>query len=831
MFEWSKNRGQGDEVPSQTPSMGRLAQIPGRGIYTEEARQQRLAFLERERGVLLREVGRTDLDPQRLFGNIENLVGAVQVPVGIAGPLVFDGMAAKGPIYLPMATTEGALVASVTRGATAISRSGGVVTRVIHQRMVRSPVFEFDSLSHAAAFVAWLAEHEAEIREQASRGSRHARLVRLEPSLLGSTVHVEFAYETGDAAGQNMSTLCTWQACKWIREQIERERTIGLRQFFIEGSLTGDKKLSLISFFKGRGTRVSAEAVLSDDTLRHVLKIEPETIMNGIHCGMVGAFLSGQIGFTINASNVVAAVFTACGQDIACVHESSLAILDLRREPGGIRFSLLMPCLVVGTIGGGTHLPQQRELLSMMGCTGRGSSARLAEIIAGFALALDLSTLAAVGTGQFAAAHESLGRKKDVQGLGLSDLSPAFFQEIMRDTLADPSLTVQEIEPRFDLKSGDSLITAVAARKLPWKLLGHFPLGVTFSRNNGVSEQVELLAKSKPTDEEVLQLSTSVARTCGGEVGELYARFGGKLGFGHCHLRELHIYRQTDPRFTAHAPRIYGLLEDPRREAYVVLMERLQNVILMDTAADPSGWQPAHIETMLLAIARIHAIWYGREPELRRLPWLDGGFCPARLQELTPLWRALGTHALHEFPEWYDEDLQRFHLGLIETIPEWAPELSAMPQTLIHNDFNPRNVGVRETASGLRGCVYDWELATIHAPQRDLAEFLAFVLPEDVDPRLVDHLVEFHRQALEEAVGRAIDPALWRHGYFLGLKDFIVNRQSLLFIAHTLRDCGFFPRLVRCSRHLHDLAAGRAGGALIRFPLAKPAGRSNLHLV
>ena len=813
MFEGSIPQVATPITPSQDSqpekSIQHLPQVPGRGVYDEEARQKRIAFIQEQTRSDLSQTGLTHLDPTRLMGNIENLIGSVEIPVGVAGPLLFKGTSVTGPIYLPLATTEGALVASATRGARAISRCGGVITHVIHQRMVRAPVFEFNSLSESARFVGWLAEHEAQIREEASKGSRHARLISIEPSLFGPMVHIEFTFETGDAAGQNMTTMCTWQACQWIQNELAKLPGLHLRQFLIEGNLTGDKKLTFRSFIKGRGTRVTAEAFIDNDTFRHILKVEPERIVKGIRLAMAGGFESGQVGFNINVSNVVAAAFTACGQDIACVLESSLASLDVREEKDGLRLSLLMPTLVVGTVGGGTHLPRQKELLSMMGCTGRGSSARLAEIIAGFCLSLDLSTMSAIASDHFAAAHDKLGRNKQVQGLGLTDLNPDFFQGIMRDTLEDPTVQVQEIEPCLDFKMGHSIITAVAAQNLGKKLIGLFPLKLTCSRENGPTEQLEVIAKCKPTDQEIIHISTSVARICGTDVGEQFKRFKDSVGFTSCHVRELAIYRQKDPRFTRHVPKVYGIHEDPSREAYVVMMEKLKDMILMDSAGDPRGWGQEHIEAVLSGIAQIHAMWYGREAELRAQPWLGPVTTAAKMQEMAPLWKALSEHAAHEFPEWYDTRYQRWNREILESLPRWWGELEDLPRTLIHNDFNPRNVALRQTEQGLIACIYDWELATLQVPQHDLAEFLAFVLTNDTAPRMIDHYVEFHRQALEQATGQSISRDQWHLGYLLSLKDLAVNRQSLYFMAHSLSECNFFPRLSFTLRYLHDMAQAK----------------------
>ncbi|MFZ5603492.1 MAG: hypothetical protein ACOY7J_13650, partial [Pseudomonadota bacterium] len=183
-----------------------LPKVPARGVYTETARQERLAFLKEQTGHDLQEVSATRLDPKALVSNIEALIGSVEIPVGVAGPLHIKGEHANGLFYAPMATSEGALVASATRGATALSRAGGVTARVLGQRMLRVPVFVLEDLSMAFFFAEWVKDHQHEIAEQTRRYSNYANLVELQTSVLGKAVHVHFVYETGDAAGQNMTT-------------------------------------------------------------------------------------------------------------------------------------------------------------------------------------------------------------------------------------------------------------------------------------------------------------------------------------------------------------------------------------------------------------------------------------------------------------------------------------------------------------------------------------------------------------------------------------------------------------------------------------------------
>ena len=784
---------------------GSLPRIPKRGVYSEAARLERLLFAREQAGASLSALQHTSLAPERLTGNVENLIGSVEVPVGLAGPLRFTGEAARGLIYAPIATTEGALVASATRGAIAISRAGGVSTRVIRQRMMRVPLFIFSDVHAAVRFARWVEDHARQLREQAQRVSGHARLTAVEPAVMGRRVDVSFCYETGDAAGQNMTTSCTWHACQWLIRQIEPLPDMRLESFLIDGAMSGDKKVTFQSFISGRGTRVTAECFLDPSVLSHVLHVTPEQALSTHERGLNGAMRAGMIGYNVNAANVVAGIFTATGQDIACVHESSLAQLHVERADGGLYASMLLPSLIVGTVGGGTHLPRQNDCLRLMDCAGPGRAARLAEIVAGYCLATDLSTMCAIGGGQFVAAHERLGRNRTVRWFVRDDLTPAFFEPGLRRVLEDETVTVRAAEPLAAAGPGSSIITELTSRRTR-KLLGLFPYRLTYGCERAPGEQaVQVMVKVKPLDQEVMLAASSLAALSGARLREVYDRHKDRLGFSGCHLREHHVYRQSDPRFVRNVPRVYQTFHDEGREAYVLVLERLTDVTLMDSADDVSGWGPAQVEAALRGVAEIHAIWYRREEELKQLPWLAAQPSASSMTSMTELWEELSRHAFEEFPELTSaEDLQA-RQDLVGSIPDWWSEIESLPRTLVHNDFNPRNVALRGRNGSSQLCAYDWELATLHLPQHDLAELLCFVLAPDCGHDEVDHYVEVHRRALEDASGYEIDAKSWRCGLGLSLADLSVNRIPLYLMAHTLHHYGFMERVLRTLRHLMDL--------------------------
>ncbi len=769
------------------------SRIPARGVYNEAARLERLQFMREFSGTPLSHLQKIDLRAERLTGNIENLLGSVEIPVGLVGPLYLRGEKARGTFFAPFATTEGALVASATRGATAMTDSGGASSRVIGQRMMRVPLFVLSDIKGGFLFKDWIADHIDEIREQTRKVSRYAQLIDLVPQLLGNTVHVKFLYETGDAAGQNMTTTCTWHACQWIMQQVKHIPEISLEHFLIDANMSGDKKVTYQSFIEGRGTRVVAECFLTREVLQRVLKVTPGQLVDTHRVALAGSIHSGMIGYNINVANVVAAMFAALGQDIACVHESSLAQLNIQDSEDGIYASLVMPSLIVGTVGGGTHLPRQQELLAMMDCAGPGKSAKLAEIIAGFCLALDLSTLSAVASGQFASAHEKLGRNRPVNWFTKADLKPDFFAS---------QLHVKNIEPLKDVTMGSSIITELTSRKVN-KLVGFFPY-----RLNCDQGLLDVMIKVKPTDDEVILVATTMAAMCGGILAPLYAKFKQQTGFAGCHIRELGIYEQQDERFTKHVPKVYGIHRDDTREAYVVVLERLVGMQLMDRADESGIWNREHIETALRGLAQLHAIWYKREDALNMQPWLGIAPSAKSMTDMSELWEALGVHAREEFPEWVSEADLALHRKLVKQIPDWWGELEKMPMTLIHNDFNPRNICLRPVNNGLRLCAYDWELATKHLPQHDVAELLSFVLLPTTTKEEVRHYLDFYRHQLSQVTGYDIDAIDFREGFRYCLTDLVINRMATYMMAHTFRHYGFMERVFKTLRQMIRLEIG-----------------------
>jgi len=370
---------------------------------------ERQAFVEAATGAELRHVRQYSFDPRLTQGNIENFTGVAQIPLGFAGPLRVNGEHARGEFLIPLATTEGTLVASYNRGMKVLNLCGGVTCTIQDDQMQRAPVFAFDSAREARAFRQWVHEHLDGIRREAEATTRKGRLSHVEVYLASKFAYLRFNFSTGDAAGQNMVTRATAAACRWILEQ---NRDV-VRRFYLEANLATDKKASHMNLLHSRGKRVTAECTLAREVLREVLRVEPESL--AYHWGVagLGGFLAGADNNGLHSANAIAAMFMATGQDVANVAEGASAAIYLELTPGrDLYISITLPSLIVATHGGGTGLPTQRECLKVLGCAGAGKVHKFAEIVAGVVLAGEISLAAAISAQEWVPSHEKLGRNR-----------------------------------------------------------------------------------------------------------------------------------------------------------------------------------------------------------------------------------------------------------------------------------------------------------------------------------------------------------------------------------------------------------------------------------
>lgn len=376
--------------------------------YTGEMAQKRRAFVKEQTGSELSHVGHFSLDPSVLPGNIENFAGVAQVPIGIAGPLRINGEHAQGDFFIPMATTEGTLVASYNRGMRLIGECGGVKTTVVKEAMQRAPVFLFEDARQARDFGQWVEHNLARIAEAAESTTSIGKLREIQQFAAGPNLYLRFNYFTGDAAGQNMTGKATYAACEWIKESYT-----GKLDYYLSGSMDTDKKHSAINTLLTRGRRVVAEIVLKREPTQRILGVTPEQLFRARQVHLVGGYMAGSAYIGAHAANGLTALFIATGQDVANVSESHAGIVYTQLlESGDYYWSITLPSLIVGTYGGGTGLATQRECLEMMGCYGKDKANKLAEICAAVVLAGDTSLTGAILHGDWVSSHDKYGRNR-----------------------------------------------------------------------------------------------------------------------------------------------------------------------------------------------------------------------------------------------------------------------------------------------------------------------------------------------------------------------------------------------------------------------------------
>ncbi len=342
--------------------------------------------------------------------NIENYIGTVKVPVGLVGPLTVRGRCADGDFLVPLATTEATLVASYHRGAKLLALSGGCRARILGHGVGRVPGFVFASMDEAADFAEWVVTQGDAIRAAAERTSRHARLLRMRCIPEGRYAFLVLEFRTGDASGQNMVTIAAEAACDFIRSRTP----IRPQAVYVESNFSGDKKASGRVLQSVRGRKVSAEAIVPDGHLRQLLHTTAEEMARYGRMATVAASMSGSLGTQGHFANGLAALYLACGQDVACVAESALGHTLIERLPGGdLLCSVTLPGLMVGTVGGGTGLPGPAACLDILGLRGVGGADRLAEVAAALCLAGELSIIGAICAGEFTRAHQRMARGEE----------------------------------------------------------------------------------------------------------------------------------------------------------------------------------------------------------------------------------------------------------------------------------------------------------------------------------------------------------------------------------------------------------------------------------
>jgi len=758
--------------------------IPGRGLNTPSAVQMRQDYLEKIH-FHFPSIKTSNLQIHDLKSNIESYVGSVEIPVGIVGPLLFKQEKEQEKCYTFAATLEGALVASMNRGARAISLSGGFSAYVLDQKMLRTPAFIFEKTKYAIRFTEWIKTHFSTIKKQAELYSNHAKLQEIETIVLGKTVHARFYYTTADASGQNMTTTCTWHAMLWIVDEYEKQIGVKINDYVLEGNGASDKKASYKSAQSGRGVHVVAEVFLKEEVIHRILRTSSDDLLKYYANSVLLSKLDGMHGYSINVANAIAAIFAATGQDLASIHESAGALLFLEKTDEGLYLSLNLPNLVIGTVGGGTHLPAQSEALDVMRCKGTGKVERFAELIAGFALGLEISTYSAIVSGEFAKAHEKLGRNRPVKRLTRAEITPNFVKKMFSEEFTDMKNSKLQVDTMATVENG--IITALTNR-VSNKTIGFIPV---FLENEDSKQEFYL--KSKPLDVDVINGLHSMAASIDTKLSDLLYAYRSVLEYNKCHLKEIELYEFLQESHFDFKPTFYGKYLNGQREIFLFLMEKfdLSKIGHIDSQKNPEWWTEKQRKSVIEAISVVHNLFFEQEnkaklPEIKEFePW-----------NAKPLYKKFMELMLEET----EEDYKRLEITkLLKFIDEWsAAKRPDLPLTVVHNDFNSRNIAIRKNGKPV---IYDWELAVVNIPHRDIVEFLSFTLIPEFELEELKTYLELHYKL----IGKQMEWNNWLAGYEYAVKEYIITRISFYEVAGILAKYAFSERVFEVSLRLLQL--------------------------
>jgi thioester reductase-like protein len=366
---------------------------------------------------------------------------------------------------------------------------------------------------------------------------------------------------------------------------------------------------------------------------------------------------------------------------------------------------------------------------------------------------------------------------------------------LVRGMLADAGLRAREVSV-VPHGSDDSIISELTA----WRS------GTASGVFRVLVDGRELILKVKPHARDSIAVGEALAGLCGERLASAFAAHGAKLGLQLGHVREIEIYRDPDPSFRAHLPEVLATRSDPAATTWAVLLERLPEAgshvprVGCRGAMGCKGqryWRTSDVDVAIDGLAVIHARWLGHDAELHTKPWIGDVRSTSAVVQMGSLWSALAEHAAPLFASCASPGLPGLHHRLIERVSAWRPALQAVPQTLIHNDFNPRNICLRVDGGARKLCAFDWELATVGSPTRDLAEFLCFVARPDRAANQVPRWIERHRARLAVLTGTHIDRDAWRAAFRSALCELLIDRLSVYALVQRVRPQSFLPDVMR----------------------------------
>ena len=393
--------------------------------------------------------------------------------------------------------------------------------------------------------------------------------------------------------------------------------------------------------------------------------------------------------------------------------------------------------------------------------------------------------------------------------------SRAILQQAISENLAKQELELVDIQEKPFISKNGIFNEISAARVGSYIGIRRYDVEVK-SRGHANTHTLKVLLKSKPSDELMEDLFAEVAALCDPELGACCEQFKKDLGLTGCHERELEIFELDNKALRDCMPAVFGTHRDIDNGIWSVAMEYVVDAEKLDTAS--TRWRPNEISSILNALANMHAVWYGKHQQAMDALQL----CPppetSRMIEMTPLWKALANYSGPVFSACVGQAVTPLQQNFIAELDTWWPALQSMPQALIHNDCNPRNLIIRQTSTGLVPNLIDWELATTHVPQHDVAELLCFVMPENCNQSMLNGFLEQHRLELQKKAQTYIDPHDYFAGFVLSLRYLLLSRLPQYTLIHRFRRQTFLPRVIRnwwkLNQYCETLARGTFGGTL-----------------
>ena len=384
----------------------------------EEAKDKRKEFVQELVGMNLDDISSTTLNPKDLYKkNIENFIGSVEIPIGLAGPVLLHGDFADGEFFVPMATTEGTLVASTNRGASITKACGGIVITSEFIGITRAPLFRCEGIKSSREAINWVVSNFSVLSEYAQKNQDHLKLIKIEPYSHGKNLWIKMFFDTDEAMGMNMATKAANGISQMIIKNVK-----GVTLLSVSGNMCTDKKPSSLNMITGRGRRIKAECLIKEELLTKYFRTSAKQIAS-VNKNKIweGTGLSGGNSYNAHFANIIAACFASTGQDLGHIVDSSMGYSTMEDESGDLYVSITLPCMIVGTYGGGTMLPKQKQsqdlILTEVNSKKKiveNNADALAEIIAGAVFCSELSLHAALATNEHIKAHEDFGRSCNV---------------------------------------------------------------------------------------------------------------------------------------------------------------------------------------------------------------------------------------------------------------------------------------------------------------------------------------------------------------------------------------------------------------------------------